>query len=198
MTQPWRGGRADTCAQCGTELPPHAVACPACGTLVYSDKLKSLAASADAATASGDLSGARGRWQTALKSLPPDSKQYAAVSSRIADLDARIDPATSPAPGAKSANPDHPAWRRAIGALVTGFLLILGKLKFLLLGLTKASTFFSMFAFFGVYWSHFRVAARARARHLDLHPRDGARLRAAEARASRRARRCSSPASARS
>ena len=29
----------------------------------------------------------------------------------------------------------------------------LGKLKFLLLGLTKASTFVSMFAFFGVYWS---------------------------------------------
>ena len=32
-------------------------------------------------------------------------------------------------------------------------LLLLGKLKFLLLGLTKASTFISMFAFFGVYWS---------------------------------------------
>jgi Zn-dependent protease len=31
-------------------------------------------------------------------------------------------------------------------------VLLLGKLKFLLLGLTKASTFLSMFAFFGVYW----------------------------------------------
>jgi Zn-dependent protease len=30
---------------------------------------------------------------------------------------------------------------------------VLGKLKFLLIGLTKASTFISMFAFFGVYWS---------------------------------------------
>ena len=32
-------------------------------------------------------------------------------------------------------------------------LLLVSKLKFLLLGLTKASTFISMFAFFGVYWS---------------------------------------------
>jgi Zn-dependent protease len=32
-------------------------------------------------------------------------------------------------------------------------VLLLSKLKFLLLGLTKASTFVSMFAFFGVYWS---------------------------------------------
>ena len=38
---------------------------------------------------------------------------------------------------------------------MSAVLLLLGKLKFLLLGLTKASTFFSMFAFFGVYWSIF-------------------------------------------
>jgi Zn-dependent protease len=57
--------------------------------------------------------------------------------------------------GAKPANPDHPAWRRALGTIATAFLLLLGKLKFLLLGLTKASTFFSMFAFFAVYWSIF-------------------------------------------
>jgi Zn-dependent protease len=146
---------ASVCPQCGTELAPHALACPTCGALVFSDKLKSLASSADAAAASGDLSGARGRWETALRFLPADSKQYAAVQSRIADLTTRIDGANPAAPGTKPANPDHPAWRRALGAVVTGFLLILGKLKFLILGLTKASTFFSMFAFFGVYWSIF-------------------------------------------
>jgi Zn-dependent protease len=37
--------------------------------------------------------------------------------------------------------------------LATAALLLAGKLKFLLLGLTKASTFLSMFAFFGLYWS---------------------------------------------
>ena len=43
-------------------------------------------------------------------------------------------------------------WKRGGAAIVTMGLLLIGKLKFLLLGLTKASTFFSMFAFFAVYW----------------------------------------------
>ena len=46
-----------------------------------------------------------------------------------------------------------PWWRRGAAGVVTLALLLLSKLKFLLLGLTKASTFISMFAFFGVYWS---------------------------------------------
>ena len=96
---------------------------------------------------------ARSSWEKALEFLPPDSKQYESIRARIADLGARIN-ATS-APGTKPANPDHPAWRRALGGIATAFLLLLGKLKFLILGLTKASTFFSMFAFFGVYWSIF-------------------------------------------
>src|SRR6266700_3685180 len=44
-------------------------------------------------------------------------------------------------------------WRRGAPGLVTVALVLIGKIKFLLLGLTKASTFISMFAFFGVYWS---------------------------------------------
>jgi len=144
-----------TCASCGTELPPHAIACPACGTLVYSDKLKAIAAGADAALASGDLSGARAQWENALQFLPPDSKQYDTIKARIADLTTRIDGTNPSSPRSRASNPDHPAWRRALGAVVTAFLLLLGKLKFLLLGLTKASTFLSMFAFFGVYWSIF-------------------------------------------
>jgi hypothetical protein len=39
--------------------------------------------------------------------------------------------------------------------LLTLLLFSFGKLKFLLLGLTKAKTFFSMFAFFGFYWTQF-------------------------------------------
>ena len=46
-----------------------------------------------------------------------------------------------------------PWWRRGWPGLATAAVLLLSKLKFLLLGLTKASTFVSMFAFFGVYWS---------------------------------------------
>ena len=48
---------------------------------------------------------------------------------------------------------DKSWWQRGVGGAVTVVLLLLSKLKFLLLGLTKASTFISMFAFFGVYWS---------------------------------------------
>ena len=40
-------------------------------------------------------------------------------------------------------------------ALVTLLLLVGGKLKLLVLGLTKVKTFVSMFAFFGVYWTAF-------------------------------------------
>jgi Zn-dependent protease len=120
---------------------------------VYSDRLKSLAASAESAAAAGDLLQARTNWENALNFLPPDSKQYGTIKARIADLDVRMNSANPSAPGARSANPDHPAWRRALGGVFTAFLLLLGKLKFLILGLTKASTFFSMFAFFGVYWS---------------------------------------------
>jgi Zn-dependent protease/ribosomal protein L32 len=145
--------RANECPQCGTELAPHARACPACGLLVHSDRLKDLAANASSATAAGDLLQARTNWENALKLLPPDSKQHETITARIADLNARIDAADPLTSGAKPANPDHPAWRRALGGLATVLLLLLGKLKFLLLGLTKASTFFSMFAFFGVYWS---------------------------------------------
>jgi Zn-dependent protease len=74
------------------------------------------------------------------------------ITKRVADLTARIDAANVPDSAKKSANPDHPAWRRALGGIATAFLLLLGKLKFLLLGLTKASTFLSAFAFFAVYW----------------------------------------------
>ena len=94
-------------------------------------------------------------WENALTFLPVDSKQYTIITGRITGLNQRLEESSSSSSAAKLRNPDHPAWRRALGAVATVLLLLLGKLKFLLLGLTKASTFFSMFAFFGVYWSIF-------------------------------------------
>jgi Zn-dependent protease len=139
------------CTRCGTELPPDALACPACASLIHADTLKPLAAEADAATRAGDLVSARSHWVTALRLLPAHSQQHAAIRDRIADLTRRIDaPSAARAP---SATAGTPWWRRGAAGLVTIALLLVGKLKFLLLGLTKASTFISMFAFFGVYWS---------------------------------------------
>lgn len=140
------------CAQCGTELAPHALACPACGTLVHAEKLKQLAASADAAAGAGELEQARERWERALRFLPPDSRQHALIQGRVDELAKRIESVASAGESPPRAEGGS-WWKKGIGAGVTVVLLLLGKLKFLLLGLTKASTFFSMFAFFGVYWS---------------------------------------------
>jgi len=139
------------CARCGTELAPHALACPACGTLVHGEKLTHLAASAEEATNAGDVVRARDQWDAALRLLPDESRQHAVIRGRVAELTKRIEGLSS-VTVAKSG--DHENWWRRGGAIaITIALLLVGKLKFLLLGLTKASTFVSMFAFFGVYWS---------------------------------------------
>lgn len=140
------------CSDCYTELAPHTLACPACGALVHADKLKVLAANAESATSAGELLQAREAWEAALRFLPIESQQYAAIRSRITDLSQRIDSATPASATAKPATGGS-WWQRGGAAIVSVAVLLIGKLKFLLLGLTKASTFISMFAFFGVYWN---------------------------------------------
>jgi Zn-dependent protease len=139
------------CAECGTELPPNALACPACAALIHASDLKRLAAAADAAMAADDLDEARRNWEGAQRLLPSGSQQHAAVSGRIAELTRKIEARAETA--ASATRSDLPWWRRGAAGIVSIGLLLLGKVKFLLLGLTKASTFISMFAFFGVYWS---------------------------------------------
>ena len=139
------------CARCRTELPPNVLACPACASLVHADALKQLAVDAATATRAGDLMIARNHWSSALGLLPAHSQQHAVISERVAELTRSIDAeATTDAPAAADTTP---WWRRGAPGLLTVALLLASKLKFLLLGLTKASTFISMFAFFGVYWS---------------------------------------------
>jgi Zn-dependent protease len=136
------------CARCGTELAPSTLACPACGTLRFADRLKVVAANAESAQQAGDVDAARGHWAAALELLPPDSRQYAIIRQKIAQL------ADGTRTSASSPQPTERSWlRRSLGAIATAAVILAGKLKFLLLGLTKATTFISMFAFFGVYWS---------------------------------------------
>jgi Zn-dependent protease len=129
-------------------MAPAALACPACGTFRFADRLKGLAADAESARERGDTEVAREHWTNALALLPVQSQQYEHVRERIADLD-------GPAPRnpSRPATPNASLWRRGIAGTTMAVALLAGKLKFLLLGLTKASTFASMFAFFGVYWS---------------------------------------------
>ena len=138
------------CSACGTELAPHALACPACRSLIHASRLKELAAAAEAAGTDGDLVRSRDLWTSALRFLPRDAQQSEVIQQRVNDLSTRIE-ASAP-PDAKKATAGGSWWQRGAAGLVTLFVVLIGKLKFLLLGLTKASTFISMFAFFGVYW----------------------------------------------
>jgi Zn-dependent protease len=139
------------CASCHTELPPDALSCPACAALVHADRLKALAGDADTATQAGDLAAAREHWTAALAFLPEYTQQHAAITARIAELTRSIE--ASPAAEASAPDGKTSWWRRSFPGFAAGAVLVLSKLKFLLLGLTKASTLVSMFAFFGVYWS---------------------------------------------
>jgi len=139
------------CADCETELPPFPLACPACGVLIHAERLKQLAGDAEAATESGDLARAREQWTQALSLLPQHSRQHAVIRDRIASLSQRIE--TPAGESTTAAGSGKSWWQRGVGGAITVVVLLLSKFKFLILGLTKASTFISMFAFFGVYWS---------------------------------------------
>ena len=138
------------CARCRTQLPVHALACPACSALVHREQLQQLAELAAAATAAGDRTVARAHWQSARDLVPADSEQQQLIAARMAaltDAEVRL-------PGPASAG-DAPRawWTRILAAIATVSLLFVGKLKFLLLGLSKISTLASMFSFIAVYWS---------------------------------------------
>ena len=124
-------------------------ACPSCGALVHSARLRELADMATAAATRGDRAVARQHWQDALALLPAASDQHRQIGERIEQLREEPPPAISGAPPGKSAGS---GWKQTIAGVVTLGALLAGKLKFLLLGLTKASTFISMFGFLAVYW----------------------------------------------
>ena len=139
---------AQTCGRCATQLAAAALACPACSALVYRERLQELAALAAAAAESGDRTAARAHWQEALGLVPVGSEQYDAIGKRLGQL--ADDPLSARGAGTHGG---RSWWQPAIGATATIGLLLAGKLKFLLLGLSKISTLFSMFGFIAVYWS---------------------------------------------
>jgi Zn-dependent protease len=138
------------CAQCGTAIPPTALSCHACHALVHADRLKTLADTARAAASTGDVSAQLEAWRVALTLLPPGSSQYRSINERVVTLSRSLtDPSAAPPPS-KSSGGRAATWTGAIG---TGVVFLLTKGKLLLLGLSKGSTFFSMLAALGVYWT---------------------------------------------
>ena len=149
------------CRQCGADMPRSAVSCPACRTLVHAEQLKSLADTARAAEKRGDVSGQLEAWRVALTLLPPYSSQFQTISERVQALSRSLsDPASAP-PSEPAAEGAKKAWSG--GAIAAAALLVwkfkavgvflLTKGKLLLFGLSKGTTFFSMLASLGVYWT---------------------------------------------
>jgi Zn-dependent protease len=168
---------AMVCPSCGGEVAPNLLSCPSCHRLVHSERLKELAESAEAAERAGDPTSALGAWREAIVLLPPASRQHAVISGRMDALSRQVEAlprgtaaataarptaATGPGPASRDARWAGGAATGVVGTAALVLLkfkflavLLLTKAKFLLLGLTKASTFFSMLAAFGVYWTVF-------------------------------------------
>jgi Zn-dependent protease len=145
-----------TCSQCGGEIAPALLACPACHALVHGAELRRLAAEAGDASARSDTEGALRAWRSALALLPPQTRQHLEISQKIDALSRQV---TAGSLG---------GWRRtsAGGGIVVGAALLLWKLKtvllialskgkFLLLGLGKSTTLLSMIPTFALYWAAF-------------------------------------------
>jgi Zn-dependent protease len=139
------------CSKCGTPLAADALGCSSCGQLTHAQEFEALAQHAKLAGQAGDWHGARNAWAKALTLLPPDSAEYRATKTRIENIDLQLSD--------KSVWAKRMAKLGPVGVLLWKFktvaLLVLGKGKLVLLGLTKISTFLSMLAFFAVYWSMF-------------------------------------------
>ena len=133
------------CSGCGTELPDSALSCPQCRTLTHAETLEKLAQRAKDAWRLGRFAEERGLWAESLTLLPQDTLQYRTLEARVLEID-RL---------AGAARQSHDGWKKASVGIGPALLLLLGKGKLLLLGLTKMGTLLTMFISVGVYWAMF-------------------------------------------
>ncbi|HWA76891.1 MAG TPA: site-2 protease family protein [Polyangiaceae bacterium] len=148
------------CADCRAPLPLNALSCPACGALVHRNELAALSASARAHAERGESSEERAALEKMLALLPDIAPQGRQLRLRLSELKAAAPAATAEGgtaspPGGKARGP-----LTLLGALSLALwkfkslgLLLLGKGKLLLIGLTKAKTVFSMLIALGAYWT---------------------------------------------
>jgi len=130
------------CPRCAREIPPGALECPQCRTLVHSDQLEQLAAHGRSLEAHGEPLEARERWLACLPLLPPQSAQAEWIRNHVRELEAAPGSGQCARPVASPGSSSTPDWAKRLGPFGP-ILLALWKLKFL----------WSFVAFFGVYWS---------------------------------------------
>jgi hypothetical protein len=131
-----------TCPECGNDLPGSALSCPQCRALVHAAKLQDLAQRAQAAWRLGHFAEECTLWREAMLLLrhgpaPHDRR-------RVEEIERML--------GAQTASAQT-GWKKASVGIGPMVLLLLGKGKFLLLGLTKIGTLLTMFASLGAYWA---------------------------------------------
>ena len=154
------------CAGCGSDLAPSLLACPACHRLVHQPALESFASEAAAARQRGDATAELTAWRSATELLPAGSRQLQQIGVRMEELSRQV-----AAGGTSSTTPPPPpstkpgfgagaGWTGALAAvaavlwkLKAVIFALLGKGKFLLLGLSKSGTVFTMLLSFGAYWT---------------------------------------------
>src|SRR5256885_15722313 len=145
------------CPDCGAQVAPALLACPACHRLVHADALKRLAADAEQAKQTGDTSAELAAWRQALEFLPPDTAQHQTVAARVAELSRAVDRQPAGAKHGSRLGKGAAGGLGALGVLLAKFkfalLFVITKAKLLLLGLTKASTLLSMLLSMSVYWT---------------------------------------------
>ena len=141
-----------TCAGCGFALADDALNCPGCQRLVHAGKLEELAAAGSAGTAK-QWSGALDAWRAALALLPPETRQFQVVTSKIAELETLHHAAEHDKRGAMK----WVAVLGPIGLIIWKFKVIISpvltKGKLLLLGLTNLTTLSTMGLSLGFYWT---------------------------------------------
>lgn len=147
---------ARICSGCGTDVGTGLLVCPGCARLVHADQLRRLAAEAAAAASSSDSIGELRAWRASLELLPSTSKQFGIVHARVTEL-SRLHETSVPAHVEPSARWKWLGPLGPLGLAIWKFKVLLITLvtkgKFLLLGLTKATTLFSMLLSLGVYWT---------------------------------------------
>jgi Zn-dependent protease len=136
---------AVACTGCGTAFPVSALSCPSCHTLLYAAKLTELSQRAMAQEQASDIAGAIATWRDALRLLPAESQQAAAISSHISRLTPQIN--------TEQQKTAVPGWAKKFGSAGAVAAAFLGKAKFLLLGLGKLKMLLGMAASLGLYWS---------------------------------------------
>jgi Zn-dependent protease len=134
------------CHNCGASLSLGAIVCPQCHTLLHSEQLLRISASAKALEERGELLQARDAWLSALPLLPHDADQAQWIRGHAYKLEI----------SAKNATPAAPKyqWAKRLGPLAP-IAILLAKSQAFILALFKFKFVFSLLAYIFIYWQLF-------------------------------------------